>query len=173
MPPSLLPHSRNRVRGRLARAAPSAAALTLGCATAAAAGGCAAIPLAMIGTALGVAGSAASVGGSVYSQGKLDSAEMATPERWSAAVRAAAADLNLSVFEVPPADPDGVRTFTLADDHKAKIGVRVEPRTRTLLLNRIDVGLFGSEPTARLLLERVRRHAGTLDDATKEPAGER
>jgi hypothetical protein len=134
-------------------------------------GGCAAVPLAMIGTALGVVGSAASVGGTVFSQGKLDSAELATADQWAAAVRAAAAELCMSVAETPPTAVDGTRTFTLTDDHKSAVDVRVEPRTRTMVRSRVDVGLFGSEPTARLILARIRHQAGTPEEAAPGERG--
>jgi hypothetical protein len=131
-----------------------------------ASGGCATLSLATLGSVLGVAGSAASTGGAVFSRGKLDSAEMASADRWSAAVRAAAAELCLSVAEPRVGEPGGPRLFTLTDDHGSAVDVRIETRTATLLRNRIDVGLFGSEPTARLLLSRIRHHAGAPDETS-------
>lgn len=122
--------------------------------------GCATLTLATLGTALGVAGSAAATGGSVYSQGKLDSAEMVTVEVWAAAVRSAGEELHLKVCQEPILNANDPRRFTLTDDRGTRIGVRIDRRTETMLYSRVDVGLFGSEPAARLVLSRIRHHAG-------------
>jgi hypothetical protein len=125
--------------------------------------GCATLTLGTIATAIGVAGSAVSTGNAVFSQGKLDSAEMSTTQNWLAAVRLAAGELHLTLKEEPHATPNTPHYLTLSDDHGSTISIRVERRTETLLRSRISVGLFGSEPTARLLLSRIRHHAGTED----------
>ena len=73
-------------------------------------------------------------------------------------------------------DGKGVWLCTLEDDRKAAISVAVERRTETLCRTRIDVGVFGSEPTARLILIRMRSvHASptgtkTGNDPTTPPS---
>jgi hypothetical protein len=127
-------------------------------------GGCALIGLPAIATALGIASSAASIGGSVYSQGKLDSSEMSTMPNWTASVYAAADDLHLKIKKpadpAPASQPVATMTIVLEDDLGSTISLTAERRTQTLLHSRVDVGVFGSEPTARLLLQRIRHHAG-------------
>jgi hypothetical protein len=126
--------------------------------------GCALVGLPAIATVLGIASSAASIGGSVYSQGKLDSSEMTTMPNWTASVYAAADDLHLKIKKpadpAPASQPMATMKIDLEDDLGSTITVTAERRTQTLLHSRIDVGVFGSEPTARLLLSRIRRHAG-------------
>lgn len=137
--------------------------------------GCEMLALGTVATALGIAGSAVTTGGAIYSQGKLDSAEMSTMENWTTAVYAAADDLHLKVKH-PPADgpatlPSATLVhFILEDEKGATMSVTVERRAQTLLRSRVDVGLFGSEPTARLLLSRIRFHAGVpISDGSVRP----
>jgi len=140
--------------------------LLLGSAVAAAgltgAGGCATAAVASAGTMVGLAASAVSTGADAYRLGKLDSADEARYAEWVAAVHAAAAELHLKL-EKESDDGKGVYRCTLRDDRGSKIKLGVERRTETLCRTRIDVGWFGSEPTARLLLWRIRFH----DDPTQ------
>src|SRR3954470_8936210 len=154
---------------RLSCAATLAVALAIG-----AAGGCATAAVATAGTLAGIAASAVSTGADVYRMGKLDSADEARFDQWIAAIRAAGADLNLKVQKWSD-DGKGVWRCTFADDRKATISVAVERRTETLCRTRIDVGIFGSEPTARLILIRMRVHASpagmkTGNDPTTAPS---
>jgi hypothetical protein len=121
------------------------------------AGGCATAAVATAGTMVGLAASAISTGSDVYRLGKLDSADLATRDDWLAAVRAAAADLSLTIESESQTEKGNWRA-TLADARNQRLRVYVEARTKTLIHTRIDVGLLGSEPTARLLLARIRNH---------------
>jgi hypothetical protein len=120
------------------------------------AGGCATATVASAGAMAGLAASAVSTSADVYQMGKLSSADRARFDDWIADVRAAADDLHLKVVKESLDNEKGEWRCTLADDQKAKIKVFVQRRTETLCRTRIDVGLFGSEPTARLILARIR-----------------
>lgn len=134
------------------------------------AGGClATLPLETIGTLAGITASAVSTGGDVYKLGKLDTAEMCRLVDATEAVRNAADDLSLHLRRDTVRD-DGVAEFFLVDDHDQQIDVHVNPRTESLMLLRIDVGLFGSEVTARLILARIRAHLPTpMPPAVEKP----
>ena len=141
-------------RERLFHLAPLLVAAAL-----AGAGGCAPAALITAGTVAGLAASALTTGADVYRSGKLDAVDMARFDDWVMAVRLASADLHLSI------DDERLSTRVperwqcrLRDERGSAIGVRVERRTETLCRCRIDVGLFGSEPTARLILARIRAH---------------
>jgi hypothetical protein len=121
-------------------------------------GGCTTAAVATAGTVAGIAASAASTGADVYRMGKLDSADQARFDDWIAAARAAAVDLDLKVQKWSD-NGKGVWRCTLADDRESTVSITVERRTNTLCRTRIDVGVFGSEPTARLILSRMRVHA--------------
>jgi len=124
--------------------------------TATGAGGCATATVASAGAMVGLAASAVSTGADVYQMGKLSSADQARFDDWIADIRAAADDLHLKVVKESLNNEKGEWRCTLADDQKAKIKVFVQRRTETLCRTKIDVGLFGSEPTARLILARIR-----------------
>lgn len=123
--------------------------------------GCEAIPLAMLGTIAGAAGSAASAGREVFALGKLDTAEQVEFEQAVAAARQTAADLGLHL--APPKhdcrkkDPT-VEELHFLDDKRAKLSVRLDRRAPRLVMIRIDVGWFGKEVTAHLFLTRLRAH---------------
>jgi hypothetical protein len=138
--------------------------------TAASTGGCATATVASAGAMVGLAASAVSTGADVYRLGKLDAADEARFDDWITAVRAAADDLHLKVMKESRNNEKGEWRCTLADDRKAKIKVFVQRRTKTLCRTRIDVGWFGSEPTARLILARVRVHEDpTSPDPARDP----
>lgn len=120
-------------------------------------GGCVTASLATLGTVLGFAGTAASTGAEVYNLGKLDFSVMATADDCHWAVLAAAADLQLHVCRDQQTNED-TREFDLEDDRKGRILVRINRRAAMLCQCRVDVGWFGSEPTARLVMERIRHH---------------
>jgi hypothetical protein len=121
--------------------------------------GCALIPLATLGAVVDIAGTAASAGPAVYKAGKLDTAFMNHLDDVHAAVRAAAADVDMRIASDQMKDKSGnVWVFELEDNQKSSIEVVIERRTRTLCRCRVDVGLFGSEPTARLLMSRIEQH---------------
>lgn len=131
--------------------------LCFACAATAAvgAGGCTTAAVVSAGTVAGLAASAVSTGAEVYRLGKLDSADEARFDEWIDAVRIAADDLHLQIAKESD-ERKGEWRCTLVDERKSKIKVTVQRRTETLCRTRIDVGWFGSEPTARLLLAQVR-----------------
>jgi hypothetical protein len=143
--------------------------LYLTCAATAAlcAGGCTTAAVVSAGTVAGIAASAVSTGAEVYRLGKLDSADEARFDEWIAAVQAAAADLHLDI-ERESDNGKGLYRCTLRDERRSKINVIVERRTETLCRTRIDVGWFGSEPTARLILARIRLY----EDLTSPDTGD-
>ncbi len=130
-------------------------------------GGCAAAPLATLGTVADIAGTAYSTGTSVFKDGRLDTAVMADSRQIEDAVRSAAWDLRLQVLRdrrVRPNKPNW--EFELEDDRGAKFDISVEQRTETMAVVRVDVGYFGSEPLCRLVTARVLAH---LPQATTRP----
>ena len=94
-----------------------------------------------------------------HGMGKFDTAEMAGFAQAVAAARAA--DLSLRPQPRRPycsrLDPTAVELIYL-DDKRARLTVRLDRRSARLVRIRIDVGLFGSEVTARLFLTRLRAH---------------
>lgn len=127
--------------------------------------GCAALPLASLGTLSGIAFSAVSTGKDVYQLGKLDSAEMTTMEQALQAGRDAGEELDLRL-KVDTRE-GAVGQLKFVDEKSASLAVRVERRTPMLVRTRIDVGWFGSEVTARLFLNRMRQH---LPQASTRPS---
>src|SRR6478752_7461966 len=121
------------------------------------AGGCAAISIATVGTVAGLAASTVDTGADLYKMGKLDAADLATFDDVVAATKAAAKEMGLALkglFATPP----GYYRLIYVDDRGGQGTVTIQRRTATLTHTRIDVGLFGSEPVARLFLARVRGH---------------
>ena len=131
--------------------------LLAGLLLATAGGGCAAVPLATVGTLAGVTATAVSTGTDVYQLGKLDTAELAGFHAAVGAARRAAAELCLVPRGSECRKRGGV-LLSFADTQGAGLKVLVEPRTASLVRVRVDVGWFGSEPTARLFLSRMRAH---------------
>ena len=133
-------------------------------------GGCAALPIATVGSLLGVTASAVSTGADVYRLGKIDSAEMANFAEAAHAVRGAGAELGLAAKR--ERRKDGAAFFEFADRKGAWLNVRVEPRAARLVYVRVDVGWFGSEAAARLMLERLRAHLPRPEPPGREGPGE-
>lgn len=135
--------------------------------------GCAAATLATAGTFAGIAATVVTTGADVYHLGKLDSVELAKQDEMIAAVRAMAKELNLAIVE-EKWESDHVWYAKLSDDLGSTTGVTIDSRTETMARARINVGIFGSEPTARLMLLRLREHLPALDKnrpgATTAPA---
>ena len=121
------------------------------------AGGCAAVPLATLGAVAGATASAVSTGNDIYQLGKLDTAEMARFNDAVPAARRAAAELCLEAQGSERRKRGGL-LLSFADAKGAGLKVLVERRTDMLTRVRVDVGWFGSEPTARLFLSRMRAH---------------
>jgi len=121
--------------------------------------GCAALSLATAGALLDAAGSAASAGTEVYSLGKLDFSVMATFDQCRAAVVDGSRDLALHIesCEFTNKQQNEI-VFKLTDDRKTRIDVRVDRRSGNLCQCRVNVGWFGSEPTAKLVMQRIAAH---------------
>ncbi|MGC4030310.1 MAG: DUF3568 family protein [Tepidisphaeraceae bacterium] len=139
---------------------------------AASAGGCAAIPVAALGVAGNVSdiGSTAfSVGTEVFSSGKLESVEFATFEQTEQAVRWMLNDLRLRVKEL---ESDKTTAFyKIEDDSESEVKITVTRRTAAICGVRVDVGWFGSEAYARLLLKSIRgRLPSVRGGAATQPA---
>ena len=144
--------------------------LVLGCASLALAGGCAGATIASAGAFAGLAATSVSTGADVYSMGKLDSVHLATLDEEIAAVQQAARDLALTIEQQELYQPGRWRC-TIADDRSSRFRVYVERRTQRLCRTRIDVGVLGSEPTARLFLTRLRMaiHGPAASTAPSSP----
>lgn len=160
----------NQTRARPIRAAntlriSAIVALALFC------GGCELIPLATLGAVFDIAGATAQVGPAIYHQGKLDIAFMARYADVQNAVRSAAADLRLHVLRDGQAGKaDNVWNFQLQDDLKSNISVTIERRSPMLCRCRVNVGYFGSEPTARLVMKRIVSHLPSTHSAASQPS---
>jgi hypothetical protein len=123
------------------------------------ASGCALIPLATLGTAFSIAGTVVSTGPEVYSSGKLDTAIRADSGDCRRAVRLAAADLGLRIVRDRKLPGDRQQwDFKLVDDRQSVIEITVEKRAAMLCWCQVDVGIFGSEPTAKLVMEVIESH---------------
>ena len=136
--------------------------INLACGTA----GCATATVAAAGTVAGIAATAISTGGEIYRLGKLDAADEVRYERWITACREAVRDLHYT----PEKDLDkgnGSWICIVRDDRRSRVDITVERRTEMICLTNIDVGFFGSEPTARLILAAARRRAA--NPATTRP----
>ena len=141
------------------------AVLTLGLSTLA---GCVAAPIAALGVVGNVTdiGSAAfSTGTEVFTGGRLESVEFCTQHQGEVAVRWMLNDLRLRTETV---ETDDDRTqFVISDDTGSKVEIELVRRTAAVCQMRINVGWFGSEAYARLLLKSVR---GRLPAVTGSPA---
>jgi hypothetical protein len=132
--------------------------------------GCITGTLITVGTVLGALGSAASTGADVYKLGKLDATLMVTADQCHAAVVNSAADLGLRIIIDKQTDTKNkVWEMTLHDDLKTPVGIHIERRTDRMCRCRVDVGIFGSEPTAHLFMERIRANL-RLPPPTNPPA---
>ena len=134
--------------------------IVLGFAMIYSAGGCAALPLAALGTLAGSAGSAISTGREVYELGKLDAAEMVRFDQAVLAAQQAADDLGLQFkpFPTSTGKDQSIMILPFQDEKGSRVKVRLERRAERLVLVRVDVGWFGSEVTAHLFLTRIRAH---------------
>lgn len=121
--------------------------------------GCTAATVASAGAIIGAAGSSISTSSEVFQMGKLDAVDMTEFERQIEGVRCAARDLSLTM-EKEEHNAPGQWRCTIADVRKTRFRVYVDRRSETLCRTRVDVGFFGSEPTARLFLTRVRLNVG-------------
>jgi hypothetical protein len=120
-------------------------------------GGCAEATIAGVGAVAGLAATGVSTGADVYRMGKLDAVDMISLDDQIAAVQSAARDLRLTLQKQELYNTDHGRwRCTISDDRDTRFRVYLERRTARLCRSRIDVGIFGSESTARLFLARMR-----------------
>jgi hypothetical protein len=115
------------------------------------------VPIATVSTVAGLAATTVDTGADLYKLGKLDSADLATADEAFAAAKAAANEMGFALKGLSVAPSEHSR-LVYVDDHGAQMTVTIRRRTATLTHTRIDVGLFGSEPVARLFLARLRGH---------------
>jgi len=130
--------------------------------------GCAAATLATAGSVAGIAATAVSTGADVYHLGKLDSAEMIRLPELIDAVHQTAIDMELTIISEKQEAP-GKQYMVLRDDRGTEIGITLDRRAERLCFCRINVGLFGSEPIARLLLFRIRQHEPVPPEVRVKP----
>ncbi len=119
-------------------------------------GGCAAAAVTTAGTVAGLAATALSTGADVYHLGKLDSVEMARMPDLISSMHSTAKDLHLAIDREEHDKSEW--SMRLTDEQGSTIDITLERRTETMCRCRINVGLFGSEPTARLILIRLREY---------------
>jgi len=119
--------------------------------------GCAEATIAGVGAMAGLAATGVSTGADVYRMGKLDAVDMVAFDDQIAAVRKAADELKLTIDKQELYDEaTGRWRAIIADDRDSRFRVYLERRTANMCRTRIDVGMFGSESTARLFMARVR-----------------
>lgn len=104
---------------------------------------------------LGAASSAASSGSAVYKRGKLNASWMASFDEVVAAGEAAFDDLGMKVTRSKGNEKKGKWAIVAVNDDKNKVKLKVDHKASRLTEFQIDVGLFGKEPTARLILKRM------------------
>ncbi|MEL7088775.1 MAG: DUF3568 family protein, partial [Planctomycetota bacterium] len=114
------------------------------------AGGCG-VELAMI----GAAASAASSGSAVFKRGKLNASWMGPFDHIVAAGEVAGSELGLLIRSTHGDPVKGTWKTVMNTADGDKITIRTSRKTHNLTEFQIDVGLSGSESTARLLLKRM------------------
>ena len=147
------------LRGRLGRHTLRSACLLVISLLLLAEGGCVIAPVVAAGAVVGAASSAVSTGNDVYRLGKLDTAVMANYDDSREAVREMAANLRLHIVgDAQEGKHKEIWNFQLVDDHKETVDVQIQQRSGMLCLIRVDVGWFGSQPTADLMMHAIRTH---------------
>jgi len=119
--------------------------------------GCITSSIITLGTVLGALGSAASTGSDVYKLGKLDAVLYASATDCHRGVIQTAKEMGLMIVTDDHVNPrEDVWEMTLHDEKKSPVGIHIERRTAVMSRVRIDVGIFGSEPTTRLFMQQLR-----------------
>jgi hypothetical protein len=137
----------------------------------AACSGCTAgLTVATAASAAALAGETLDTGNAVYSMGKLDSAERARLPECLDCIHAASIDLGLDAMTEKTLS-DGRMRLAFKDKRHKVTDVWLDPRSPTMTLVRIDVGWFGSQPTARLFLSRFKYHLLQLREEKPLPPG--
>ncbi len=118
---------------------------------------------------IGVAASAASTGSAVYKQGKLNASWMAPFDRVVMAGEAAFIDMGMSIKKSKGDSEKGDWTIVAVNDENEKIILTIDRKSPSLTEFQIDMGWFGREATARLLLKRmaVAINLGVMQDGTQ------
>jgi hypothetical protein len=131
--------------------------------------GCITASIATVGAVLDAASSAVTTGSDVYQLGKLNGAVMGSYVECCNAVRLAAADLRLHIIRDYKTGKRGdIGKFRLQDDLKNVTDIVIERRAERLCLCEVNVGFFGSEPTASLIMDRIRQHLPTTPTTRPE-----
>lgn len=113
---------------------------------------------------LGAAASAASTGSAVYRRGKLDASWMASFERVVSSAELATSELGLELLSSVGDSVAGTWTIAARNAAGEKFVVRVQRKAPRLVEFQIDIGWFGRESTARLLLKRMALAIGLDED---------
>ncbi|MEO1236487.1 MAG: DUF3568 family protein [Planctomycetota bacterium] len=121
---------------------------------------------------LGAAASAASTGSAVFKQGKLDASWMGPFDLVVAAGEVAVGDLGLLITETRGDPVEGEWRIVAVDEHGEPIKITVRRQSASLTEFQIDVGWFGRETTARLVLKRMAVAIGlnVTEDGTGQAA---
>lgn len=131
--------------------------MALACSAGGVTGGCIALPVAALGLAGNISdigNTAFSAGTEIFSSGKLESVEFTTFEHAQAAVRSTINDLRLKLDQSEFSKRRA--TYDFSDQADSSIRIDLIRRTSAICQIRIDIGIFGSEAYARLLLKSVR-----------------
>jgi hypothetical protein len=129
--------------------------------------GCITASVIAAGTAIGAAASAVATSADVYRLGKLDTALMASEDECVHAVHEAATNMRLTIKQEKTNKNQRLWKFELTDEQKDTTEITIDRRTAELCRMRVDVGWFGNEPTARLIMAKIREHL----PATASPTG--
>jgi hypothetical protein len=147
----------------------TAVCIALGCS------GCATATITTLGTVAGAIGPSISAGREVFTMGKLETAEPGEFYVVLAATHKSAQELGLRYCPLPRdlqgKDPTRV-DLRFFDDRCQPFIIRLERRAAMLVRVRIDVGIFGSEPTARLFLAVLRTHIPPFPPGSTRPVQE-
>ena len=117
---------------------------------------------------IGAAATGAQTAVGVFQRGKLDAADARPLPEVVQATDRALRELELRVVRREH-DEQGLEVEA-RDEQNAWVVVKLQRRTGVLTRIRIDVGWFGSEPTARLVLSRIIGARGPNPDPDANPA---
>lgn len=121
------------------------------------AGGCIAAPIAalgLVGQATDIGSAAFSAGTEVFTSGKLETVEFSAFDQADRAIRSTLNDLRLDSERTQ--DKKGHVHYASTDEYGSTTKIDVWKRSSALVDMRVDVGWFGSEAFARLLLKSIR-----------------
>lgn len=104
---------------------------------------------------LGAAASAASSGSAAYKRGKLVGSWMGPFDLVVAAGEVALSEMGYAIYQSNGNARKGEWTIVGYDDDGGKVVLTVDRKTSEFTEFQINVGWFGREPTARLILKRM------------------